>query len=146
MTMPAGKYYIGDLCYVMHPEWDEFCGVTIKGNECLEGEFNLKDGRRFATFSTKWGDGEYKDQNGYRYGVDAGLIGCIRVEDIQDPSFDEEDPPGRIVEFASDFYVRGGRSDQGRDWDGVIQIGHIYIDTDGEEDENEVDCDYDYEE
>ena len=137
MTMPAGKYYIGDLCYVMHPEWDEFCGVTIADNVCLEGEFNLKDGRRFATFNTKWGDGLYFDQNGVQYGVDAGLIGCIRVEDIQDPDFDAEDPPGRIVEFASDFYVSGGRSDQYRDWDGVIQIGHIRIETDGDPDADE---------
>ena len=55
--MPAGKYYIGDLCYVMHPEWDEFCRITISGNECLQGEFNLADGRRFATFTTAYGDG-----------------------------------------------------------------------------------------
>ena len=75
--MPAGKYYVGDLCYVMHPEWDEFCSITIKEHTCLDGEFNLKDGRRFATFGTKWGDGEYRDQFGNRYGVDAGLIGCI---------------------------------------------------------------------
>jgi hypothetical protein len=27
MTMPAGRYYIGDLCYVMHDEWDEACAL-----------------------------------------------------------------------------------------------------------------------
>jgi len=52
--MKAGTYYIGDLCYVMHPEWDEFCALTISGHNVLDGEFNLKDGRRFATFTTKW--------------------------------------------------------------------------------------------
>ena len=36
MTMPAGKYYIGDLCYVMSDkEWEEFCSLTIKDNKCL---------------------------------------------------------------------------------------------------------------
>ena len=139
MTMPAGRYYVGDLCYVMHPEWDEFCDITIDGNKCLEGEFNLKDGRRFATISTKWGDGEYKDQNGFFYGVDAGLIGCIRVEDIKDPEFDEEDPPGRVIEFTRDFVVRGGRSQLGRDWDGVIEIGHLVIDTDPQYEEEDED-------
>ena len=44
--MPAGKYYIGDLAYVMHGEWDEFCDLTIKGNSLSNGEFSLKDGRR----------------------------------------------------------------------------------------------------
>jgi len=60
--MTAGKYYIGDLAYVMHGEWDEFCDLTIQGNSLLNGEFNLKDGRRFATFTTKWGDGVYQDE------------------------------------------------------------------------------------
>ena len=41
MTMPAGRYYIGDLCYVMSDEeWDEFCSLTIKDNKCFDGEFN----------------------------------------------------------------------------------------------------------
>lgn len=137
MTMPAGKYYVGDLCYVMHPEWDEFCGITIKGNQCLEGEFNLKDGRRFATFSTMWGDGEYKDQYGNSYSVDAGLIGCIRVEDIRDETYGDIEDLGNIVEFHSDFVVRGGRTEMGRDWDGVIQIGHIRIETNPEYEEDE---------
>ena len=55
MTMPAGRYYIGDLCYVMHPEWQECCelffppGAPGRG---VEGEFTLKDGRRFASYGT----------------------------------------------------------------------------------------------
>ena len=80
--MQPGKYYIGDLCYVMHSEWDEFCKLTISGDKVLDGEFNLADGRRFATFTTKWGDGNYFDQNGKSYDVDAVLIGCIDLEDI----------------------------------------------------------------
>ena len=44
--MPAGKYYIGDLCYVMtDDEWREICAIIIKGNQCLDGEFELPDGR-----------------------------------------------------------------------------------------------------
>ena len=44
MTMPAGKYYVGDLCYVMtDEEWEEFCGITINGNKCIDGEFQLSD-------------------------------------------------------------------------------------------------------
>jgi hypothetical protein len=126
--MKAGTYYIGDLCYVMHPEWDEFCSLTINDNKVLDGEFNLKDGRRFATFTTKWGDGTYKDEQGRKYGVDAGLIGCINVKDIT-PSELENLKDGHVVEFVQDFSTFSAG--------GVIRIGSICIDTDFEEIEEE---------
>ena len=126
--MKAGKYYIGDLCYVMHPEWDEFCSLTISGNNVLDGEFNLKDGRRFATFTTKWGDGTYKDEQGRSYGVDAGLIGCIAVDDITTSEL-ENLTDGHIVEFVQDFSTFSAG--------GIIRIGSICIDTDFAEEEEE---------
>jgi hypothetical protein len=119
--MKAGTYYIGDLCYVMHPEWDEFCSLTISGHNVLDGEFNLKDGRRFATFTTKWGDGTYKDEQGHSYGVDAGLIGCINVNDIT-PSELENLKDGRVIEFVQDFSTFSAG--------GVIRFGSVVIDTD----------------
>ena len=120
--MPAGQYYVGDLCYVMSDaEWDEFCSITIQGHRCLSGEFVMSDGRRFATYQTAYGDGEYRDQFGNRYGVDAGLIGCIRIKDIRVEKYNMKDL-GSIVEFKTDFVT----SYQ----DGVIQFGHIMIDTD----------------
>jgi hypothetical protein len=54
-------------------------------NSVLDGEFNLANGVRFAVQSTAYGDGTYQDDNGRNYPVDAGLIGCIRVEDVVDP-------------------------------------------------------------
>jgi hypothetical protein len=128
--MKAGTYYIGDLAYVMHPEWDEFCSLTINGHNVLDGEFNLKDGRRFATFTTKWGDGTYKDEQGREYGVDAGLIGCINVKDIT-PSELENLKDGHVVEFVQDFSTFSAG--------GIIRIGSVCIDTDFEEEfEDEV--------
>ena len=134
MTMKAGKYYVGDLCYVLHEAWDEFCSLTIEGHKCLEGEFTLKDGRRFATYSTMHGDGVYRDQYKREYDVDAGLIGCILVDDINmtDPDSINYLTGGQIVDFPSDFTTRGGRSDMGQDWDGVIQFGSLYIETDSD--------------
>jgi hypothetical protein len=125
--MPAGTYYVGDLCYVMHNEWDEFCELTTNGMTCLEGEFQLADGRRFATFSTAYGDGEYSDQYGNSYPVDAGLIGCILVEDLT-----EEIRPGtgQVCQFNTDFEVYSEN--------GVITIGSVVIDT-AEEYEEEYD-------
>ena len=135
--MPAGKYYVGDLCYVMHPEWDEFCRITISGNKCLEGEFNLSDGRRFATFGTAYGDGEYSSNQGTSHSVDAGLIGCIRIEDIRDPEATEAamQSLGAIVEFDRPFECSGGSG--ARNWDGVIYFGNLEIYTGDEELEEE---------
>lgn len=130
--MPAGKYWVGDLCYVMHEEWDEVCGLFFKDRNdhgCNEGIFTLKDGRKFVSFNTKWGDGGYYDEAGNEYGVDAGLIGCILVSDITNNGEDHFEG-GHVHEFTSPFNCSGGRSDQGRDWDGVIRIGNVEIATD----------------
>ena len=130
--MPAGRYYVGDLCYVMtDKEWDQFCSITIKGNQCLDGEFEMPDGRKFATYGTAWGDGCYRDQYGNEYAVDAGLIGCIRVEDIRAEKYDKIEDLGTIHEFTSDFVTSGGRGD--RSWEGTIQFGRIAIETDPSE-------------
>jgi hypothetical protein len=85
--MRPGTYYVGDLCYVMHPQWKEVCDLMFATgkNSVLDGEFNLANGVRFAVQSTAYGDGTYQDDNGRNYPVDAGLIGCIRVEDVVDP-------------------------------------------------------------
>lgn len=131
--LPAGKYYVGDLCYVMHEEWDEVCSLFFKDRDdhgCNEGEFNLKDGRRFASFNTKYGDGGYYDQFGDEYGVDAGLIGCIALNDIDLTNDDNFIRGGQIIEFVSDFSVSGSQGLSRKDWDGVIRIGHIVIKTD----------------
>ena len=135
--MQAGKYYIGDLCYVMHDAWDEFCDITIDGNNCKDGEFQLKDGRKFATYGTAYGDGCYpaaiRGEVIGECGVDAGLIGCIRVEDIKDTTYDNLESLGVIVDFEHPF-VTGEEK-------GVIYFGHVAVDTAGSFEEEE---DYDY--
>ena len=136
MTMPAGRYYIGDLCYVMHPEWDECCNLFFPADhppKGVEGEFTLKDGRRFASFATAWGDGEYRSSIGTNHSVDAGLIGCIRVEDIRDNTYSDIEQLGAIVEFTEPFEVS-------TDY-GLLKFGHVLIETAEEyEDEEEYDC------
>lgn len=139
--MPAGRYYVGDLCYVMtDEEWSEFCDITIKGNECLDGEFQFKDGRRFASYGTMYGDGGYRDQYGNNYSVDAGLIGCIKVEDIRANKYDDIASLGVITDISVDFVTGGGRGT--KDWTGTIQFGAIAIETGDSEEED----DYEYEE
>ena len=121
--MPAGEYYIGDLCYVMHKEWDEVCSLFFKGNtngSCNQGEFVLKDGRRFAGYNTKWGDGEYRDQFNNRYLVDSGCIGCILASDIVEMDTRNIDL-GNVIKMTKEFDTSN--------IDGLISFNNITIET-----------------
>ena len=132
MTMPAGNYYIGDLCYVLHEEWEECCDLFTKGRTdhgCNEGEFTLKDGRRFACFNTAYGDGSYPDQYNRWYGVDSGSIGCILLSDVDVLNTGNFIREGHVVYFPDDFEV----SSKG----GVLHFGSVSIDTRGGPDEDE---------
>jgi len=126
--MPAGRYYIGDLCYVMtDKEWDEFCKLTIVDHDCIQGEFTFEDGRRFATYGTKWGDGVYRSNINSKHSVDSGTIGCMRLNEINIEKLNEEEMEefGAIVNFDSDFVTRES--------DGLIIFGNVIINTDADE-------------
>lgn len=128
-TMPAGRYYVGDLCYVMDDVWDEVCDLMFSGSSNGRGEygkFKLKDGREFAVYSTAYGDGTYFDNSGREYWVDAGVIGCILESNIRDPNPSDG---GNYIDFYYWF-------DTGEDG-GMIWFGDVFIDTVGNEDEEE---------
>jgi len=125
--MKAGKYYVGDLCYVLGDRWSEVCDLIIHSGMCLDGVFTLKDGTVFACHGTAYGDGCYSDQLGNEYPVDSGTIGCVLVEDITEGEL--RDGLGNIIEFKERFEVD---SDEG-----LIQIGHLEIDTRGESEEDD---------
>jgi hypothetical protein len=129
--MKAGKYYVGDLCYVLGDRWDEVCNLIIVDHKCLDGEFELKDGTKFAIYGTAHGDGYYGDHQGNGYPVDSGSIGCVLVDDITEGELDKMG--GNFFDFEEDF-------ETGED-NGVIYIGDIEIDTQGHE-EDEEDDDY----
>jgi hypothetical protein len=81
-------YYVGDLCYVMHDEWDEICNLAFE-RDGVEGKHQLADGRKFAIYGTAYGDGTYFDSYDLdrTYSVDSGTVGIIEVKDITDPEF-----------------------------------------------------------
>jgi hypothetical protein len=124
---PSETYYIGDLGYVIHGSaWDEVCNLTFP---CIEGGIVLKDGRELFIFSTAHGDGEYKDQFGNTYCVDSGTLGAIRVEDIRDDT---------LIELGCFHTFDQPLSDaECRSEDGVVTFGHIHIDTDPLQDDEE---------
>lgn len=119
--LPAGKYWVGDLCYVLNDRWDEFCDITLDDNKSIDGEFTLSDGTRFASYGTRWGDGQYPDQFGNLYPVDAGLIGCVLVDDIHDEK-ENWIEGGHVHEFKDEFETKSNSK-------GTIRIGHVKIKT-----------------
>lgn len=140
VTLKAGTYWIGDLCYVMHDVWDEVCARVIQGDAVLEGKFGIADGREFVMFNTMYGDGVYNDHNLNDYPVDSGNIGAILLSDIRESSENQPNGCGQVHTFDTDFTC---------DTDsGTLRFGHVYIytnDTDEDEDdyyEDEYDDEY----
>lgn len=128
--MKAGKYFIGDLCYVLGDRWNEVCDLIIKDHQCLDGIFTLADGTEFAIYGTAYGDGSYEDQYGNSYPVDSGSIGCVLVSSIT-----LEESTNIQLGNVHDFYNEFEPSED----DGLIIIGEIEIDTKGNE---EIDDEY----
>lgn len=119
--MEPGTYYVGDLCYVLGNSWEEFCELTIGDRQVNDGGFRFKDGREFVSFTTLYGDGTYYDKEKRAYSVDAGLIGCIKHEDI-DEGAALDILGGQVIKFDSPFICErvGGK----------LYFGKVVIDLD----------------
>lgn len=115
VTFSKGKYYVGDLCYVIRDEaWQELLERT---DYFANNEFEFNDETGFSA-NTAYGDGIYSDEDGREYFVDAGLIGIIPVKALGSI---EDAVGGQIIEFEEDFdvYVR----------DGIFFFGDVVIIT-----------------
>ncbi len=128
VVVPKGSYVIGDPCYaVPDKDWND---LLLSCNYFQNPIGCVKDGMQkffVLAFSTKWGDGCYRGTDGNEYGVDAGLLGLVPVELLEDLSGHE------VVNFSKDTLCID-------DGSGKLKFGHITIDTDpADEDENEND-------
>jgi hypothetical protein len=123
--LKAGKYYVGDLCYVLGDkngyDWMEVLEST-NYLRSKDGMFSYR-GVKFFSSSTMYGDGYYPDNEGRGYGVDAGLIGCFPIAALEDRDGIGD---GHVVTFEKDFDCL--ICDES---DGVIQIGRLAIQTGG---------------
>jgi hypothetical protein len=134
MPTSTARYYVGDLCYVMHPEWNEVCDLVTFDNE--NSAYELSDGRQFFMLNTAYGDGTYNDNFGRPYSVDSGTIGAIKVSDITDPEFQDavKNGLGQIVEFPVELDETSVYADGG-----MLAFDTLYIDTSFDDEEDEVD-------
>ncbi len=118
VTLPPGKYWLGDPCYVIREEdwmpWLEATNYTKEDN--LLGEIPGSE-HEAVGFRTRYGDGEYpveREAQGHYWDeistcpVDAGMIGFV--------PFDYEPKPRlqalvNLVEFSHHTTVRCDEGD-----------------------------------
>ena len=129
VTLPAGEYYIGDPCYVIHDdEWMPFLEANgLLDNDGFHPACEYHDKPCFVS-STMYGDGTYPVWGpvGQKpIGVDAGLLSAVPSDLVADRG--EAERLGFFVTFAEDFACG---------WeDGTIIFGDYRIAT-GDDDEN----------
>jgi hypothetical protein len=69
---PPGKYYIGDLCYAL----DDTLYDNVFGPQYRTGYYCMNDNTDHAfMMGDTGGDGEFQGTDGFKYPVDAGIIG-----------------------------------------------------------------------
>lgn len=132
IKMQAGKYYIGDPCYVMSDEdWQLLLNQTkylnCEGSGVWAGDFN---GHRIVAGSTACGDGGYQGSDNVEYCVDSGTLAIVSIGLVSKPVEDHD--LGSIVEFDSEFYVEV--SEYKTENQGLFRFGNINIDTRGYDD------------
>jgi len=113
--LPPGKYWIGDLSYVMDNYFDRHLYMVENG------VYQTENGINFARFSTAYGDGFYYDYEDNTYGVDTANIGCVSSDGVTDEG---EGDLGKYHTF--DYPFKCVWHETG----GYIQYGDIWIQTD----------------
>jgi hypothetical protein len=135
LTLPAGKYYIGDPCYVISDRdaWIEFiesCGYFEASCEAYIGE------DKFWAYGTAHGDGSYWCSEGKRLSVDSGLIGIVPIDVVEKyGDIDYIKGLGIIVEFDDAFDVVFDVEAEATHIFGNV---HVFTNVDDDEDEYDI--------
>lgn len=114
LTLPAGKYFVGDPCYVIEDSdlWSKFCDKYFDYSEehvsTVSGA--VINGHMVVASGTALGDGFYEDESGNGYSVDAGLIGLTPEALLKDFNNFEEicekaEGLGQWVDFDSEVTI-----------------------------------------
>lgn len=112
----AGKYYIGDPCYVVNDEeWDDLLEQTSH----FTNEEQSYKGHNIFAGAIAFGDGLYYDNMERSYGVDSGNLGIIPVVALNDLNI--KLLHGHIITFKFDFNVEIN--------EGIFRFGDIIDST-----------------
>ena len=134
VKMPAGKYFIGDPCYVIGgDEWHEFLEVYWPDRlEFSTSPIFRYKGNLVVVFSTKYGDGVYPGSDGNAYSVDAGLIGMVPYALVAE---ENNEDLGSVVVFDEPVECKFYDS-------GTLVFGDVTIETGDEYDEDDEDINF----
>lgn len=137
-TLPAGTYYIGDICYVL----DDVVYESVFGETGYEEGLYMKDSKKFFLVGqTSWGDGEFSGSDGCKYLVDAGVIGIVSEELISsDPDSGKDTDGGKVYTFLTPVVVtmeKGIFTFESKDIYLRINTGYEHEDEDDEGDDEE---------
>tara|TARA_B100000131_G_scaffold65199_1_gene61607 strand:+ start:8148 stop:8546 length:399 start_codon:yes stop_codon:yes gene_type:complete len=127
--LEAGKYYVGDLCYILRDkngfDWKDLHrstnGLGLELEPWCETRYLTYKDAKFFNSATFQGDGEFKDQYSRTYGVDGVAIGCFPMSKLPK---DVDTLGGHVINFEDEFDC-----EECDEMSGVIRIGHIVINT-----------------
>lgn len=117
-TLPAGKYYIGDICYSLDDDiYSNFWGkkknykdgkYKVHGRFCSQqnecSSFHRNDeGHYFVVHGTFYGDGYYPTNLDTNYAVDAGVIGMVHESLFDKNNIEKMSNLGSIHTFTGDI-------------------------------------------
>lgn len=122
VQVPAGTYFLGDPGYAIDAE-DEWAQMLESAGYFDDKPVGTLNGQQVIAFNTAHGDGGYRDSDGHRYTVDAGLIGLVpEAVYSRQASYPDLGKLGRIVTFVRPVTCTDDRS-------GALVFGEIKIDT-----------------
>ena len=112
--METDKIYVGDICYALRN--DIYHGVWGKKMNYEDGVIEYEGKPVAVVGGTEHGDGDYDDNKGHTFSVDAGIIGVVdlnyrdkKARDLDDLGVTFRIPSGKaIVDFESyrgDFQI-----------------------------------------
>jgi hypothetical protein len=93
-TLPAGIYWFGDLCYVLN---DAVYDAAFGAYAYRDGYYTQTNtNHRFLVHGTAYGDGNYDDDHGNSYSVDAGILSLASLSVI-DGGVEQVPRPGESI-------------------------------------------------
>jgi hypothetical protein len=89
--LPAGEYWLGDLCNVLSDvEWNEIGG--------RQGHIKLNSGRIVVVFKLPQGRGVYPCKTQRLHIIDSGTVGITAMRNLQTNGV------GQVLNYTHDFY------------------------------------------
>ena len=124
VLVTAGEYYLGDpLYFFKNEDWQKVLDTCRLFQDPIGKSPN---GQPVLGFATAYGGGLFRGNDGFRYGVDSGLLGLMRADGITEDIAEVE----RLCQK-----VRFSKKTICSNDEGLMKFGTIVIDTGYQDDD-----------